>query len=330
MSEAWIQPELAFLVPVVGGSLLGLSALLRRTSGKNRSNWVGLLLVLLVAGFAAASAASGYPPALWQPPLALAGVSLLFAALRSPELAALASAILSRLRSTRLQGGLLLAGSLAIALAMAYGSEPPIDPPPDQGMFCEFPSLQPVHPGEATTDRGRPLELFTARADSISVPIMLEHEQRRLRDRGIAERVIRMAPADLGYNCHGWVFTGGHYFLIPRDVELILQDNGYRPVATPQVNDLAIYRNEQREIKHTGVVRVADENGLVLIESKWGCLGRFLHPPDAQPCGGECMFYRSRRAGHLLAAFAESTSTGVEPPDELPAEHTNHLDLGTN
>jgi len=36
------------------------------------------------------------------------------------------------------------------------------------------------------------------------------------------------------------------------------------------------------------------------VESKWGPLGRYLHPPECQPWGGHFSYYRSSRDGHQL------------------------------
>ena len=46
-------------------------------------------------------------------------------------------------------------------------------------------------------------------------------------------------------------------------------------------------------------VKAAGPGG-VLIESKWGFLGRFLHEPKNQCYSQDFAYYRSPRQGHLL------------------------------
>jgi hypothetical protein len=114
------------------------------------------------------------------------------------------------------------------------------------------------------------------------------------------ERVIATEQSRGEYNCHGWVFTDGKYILAGNDVERILADNGYREVEHPASGDLIVYRDYSGGIVHTGLVRAADDRGLVLIESKWGLEGRYLHQPQDQIYGQTYTYYHSHRAGHLL------------------------------
>jgi hypothetical protein len=112
-------------------------------------------------------------------------------------------------------------------------------------------------------------------------------------------RVIRLAGSSDACNCHGWTFTGGKYGIRNPDVGMILADNGYAIVQEPQDGDLAIYTNAD-QITHSGKVRLTRPGDSILVESKWGPFGVFLHAPDAQPFSGVCAFYRSARPGHLL------------------------------
>jgi hypothetical protein len=61
------------------------------------------------------------------------------------------------------------------------------------------------------------------------------------------------------------------------------RSDGYRPVPHPEEGDLAAFRDAGGAIAHTGVVRLADADGLVLIESKWGSLGRYVHTATDHP-----------------------------------------------
>jgi len=112
-------------------------------------------------------------------------------------------------------------------------------------------------------------------------------------------KVLRLTGPNADCNCHGWIFTGGQYGIRNSDVPMILADNGYLRVESPQEGDLAIYDN-RGEYTHSGRVRLTRPEGGVLIESKWGPFGVFLHALDAQPFSGVCTFYRSPRSGHRL------------------------------
>jgi hypothetical protein len=109
------------------------------------------------------------------------------------------------------------------------------------------------------------------------------------------------------------VYTGGRYWLNPPEVELVLRDNGYDAVDEPREGDVIAYRNDEGVLTHSGLVRVAQE-GVVLIESKWGPLGRYLHRPEQQAYGQRFTYHRSDRAGHVVAA--------AEGPDETEGRLT--------
>jgi hypothetical protein len=116
---------------------------------------------------------------------------------------------------------------------------------------------------------------------------------------------IRRGDASDHTNCHGWVFTGGRYLLSPDDVEVILKENGYWEVTEPAPGDLVVYR-QGGTISHTGIVRYVTEGQPVLIESKWGVMGVFLHEADKSAYGSAYTFYRNARGSHLLAGFGGS------------------------
>jgi hypothetical protein len=116
-------------------------------------------------------------------------------------------------------------------------------------------------------------------------------------------KVIPRADANINANCHGWVFTGGKYLLRGRGVDQILLDNGYSVQGMPEAGDLIVYRNEQGEVLHTGIVSGILLDGTCIIESKWGIAGRFLHQAEDQPYGLNYAFYRSERSGHLVTVI---------------------------
>jgi cell wall-associated NlpC family hydrolase len=95
-------------------------------------------------------------------------------------------------------------------------------------------------------------------------------------------------------------------------VDTILADNGYLPVEHAQAGDLIICRTESGVPSHTGIVRFVGDDGMVLVESKWGPLGVFLHTPETQPYEQQFGFWRSPRSGHRLRILPEmSAETGA-------------------
>lgn len=128
-----------------------------------------------------------------------------------------------------------------------------------------------------------------------------------------ARMAIERAPADLRANCHGWVFAAGEFIIRGAEVDQILQDNGYRPTSEPRPGDLIVYRDSDNKVLHTGVVKAAGRDGFLLIESKWGLHGRFLHEPQQQSYSNNFAYFRSPRIGHGLD---RAPSTGQELPGQ--------------
>ncbi len=151
---------------------------------------------------------------------------------------------------------------------------------------------------KVVTDCGRPVKLGTLRR-SAPLTELAEYETEWIRKYELSKKVIVRGDPDPTYNCHGWVFTGGQYWVY--EVDAILADNGYTSVATPSVDDLAIYRGPAGDITHSGLVRVT--TGGTLVESKWGPMGRYLHTAENHPYSGVCTFYRSTRRGHMLSGL---------------------------
>jgi hypothetical protein len=137
----------------------------------------------------------------------------------------------------------------------------------------------------AVTDRGREVELYRWEDDGYN---------------NQSAQFIQAGSENSRANCHGWVFTSGEYLLWRNGVERILEDNGYHPCKVPRAGDLIVYRNGDGEILHTGLVKASFFGG-ILIESKWGVGGRFVHGPEMQPYGNCYSYYRSSRRGHTLA-----------------------------
>jgi hypothetical protein len=313
MTAPWFEPALSLLFTLgVGGPILGLLGLLRPSEARKRTRQTILLtLGLLAVGFSAAAAVLGQPPLLWAPPAALVGVCGLFWGLRDSHVQAFLARLGAPLRWPRLQAACLLGAGPVLAVWWSlqaadadthYITEEDVSAPEMSAR-----NFEPVTPTPVHTDKGREIKLLRRTNPTERDQEFRVRQSRLLRRIQLTERVIALADGPPLSNCHGWVFTGGAYWLASGEVAAILQDNGYRPVLQPQRGDVAVYRQEE-EIIHTGVVRAAGDGGPVLVESKWGDLGVFIHLPDEHPYGdGRPTYYRSSRAGHLLRGLSGSS-----------------------
>jgi hypothetical protein len=315
MSILWMDPALAALCTVgIGGSALGLWGLLHARPLRGRWSLAAAALMVLVAGAAAVAAWLGQAAGVWVPPLALVGVCAAFRFVRTAAARRLAGWLGAALREPRVQAAGLLLGSLLFALGWTLWVTDVPEPAGIESCLHLLGDdwnrdLVEVAAGTAWTDRGRAVRPRTSKNAPPFTEELRAKQTALLRHFQLQEHVISLPNPDQDCNCHGWVFTGGRYWLSPDDVELILQDNRYQQVSQPQAGDLVVYRDpESKKIIHTGLLRLAD--GPLLVESKWGVLGRFLHPHDSH-CYGEpdCQFYRSDRPGHLLRGLPGAPDT---------------------
>lgn len=174
-------------------------------------------------------------------------------------------------------------------------------------------------PGQLTLDQqwvgrtklGNPIAIFRLNASDQQFAEYASAQVAR-KSAGGDSLIVRGTP-DRHYNCHGWVFTGGKHLLRGDGVECILHDHNYIRVMTAQENDLAIYRSAGGTILHTALVRSILEDGTVLVESKWGVDGRYLHQVQDQPYSQHYEYYRSPDGSHLITVescnnLSEATS----------------------
>jgi len=164
----------------------------------------------------------------------------------------------------------------------------------------------PIRRTQALTDAGRPVSLFHFKMYSTAAEI----EQFIAVNEKDLTQIIRLTEPNSAANCHGWVFTGGKYGIRDPEIAQILTDNGYGEVTAPREGDLAIYISDSKTT-HSGIVRIADQRSPILVESKWGPFGVYLHGVDRQPFKGQCKFYRSERSGHLLALRGPAVALDV-------------------
>jgi hypothetical protein len=289
------DPEFAPLLSLgLGGPILGIARWL------DRPQLAGLALVGL-GSWGAAAFAAGQPTEAWLPPAGLTAVYLLAViAIRLRPF--ISRALVSR---SGLAGAFVLLGPL---LACAWVIEFDRSTQSEEFVPHEMPPKVDEPPpvltnNTAHTDRDRIIPLYTrGPADENN---LLRSEKYHANNYSLA--LIRTAAIEQDYNCHGWIFTGGRYWVRGEFVDSILNDNGYQRVDQPRQGDLVVYRAAEGNVLHSGLVRVADDS-LILIESKWGTIGRYVHPPSEQPYSNCWTYYRSSRQGHLLN-IGESSPT---------------------
>jgi hypothetical protein len=224
-----------------------------------------------------------------------------------------------------------LRGTLALLCATAAGWSGEryyalVDAFDNLGLLLEVPGeMEEVHRYVAITDTGSRLPLF--RWDITDDEFREYRTRSATRLSGMAEAAIPRAEADRRANCHGWVFTGGRFLLNGPQVERILKENGYTVTDMPQPEDLVVYRNNQGQIVHTGVVRGVLDDGTVMVESKFGLDGRYLHQPQDQPFSQKWAYYRSTRAGHYVTIERSRWSHASDRQEKSGARESDKIRL---
>lgn len=160
----------------------------------------------------------------------------------------------------------------------------------------------------ASTDCGKPIKLYERQVTTNAFREFIERNRAAFET--MSERAMLRAQPFVQSNCHGWVFTEGKHILKGQDVQLILNDNNYIEVEDPQSHDVAVYRNHDGEIVHTGLVR-GSLAGATMVESKWGIGGVYMHIAEEQPYSQEIKYYRTCRPSHdvLMAQRNPVSST---------------------
>ena len=320
MSNDQIQLLTALVISGVGLFLLGILNLACR----NRRPVLSLAAHAMIF----ASAAAGVFALDSTPEMIFGVIGLLTTATLFTRVTAsscfhrLLISLVSCTRKPAFQAGMMALGGVALIGYGMYRFERDTDQTMDiDNAFLEQvvwkPNLHPVVGTVAVTDKGHQVSLQTT--DEIRTSEEMAEMENTVLDQLTNNRnLIRVCGPDDRTNCHGWVFTGGRNWLSTDNVESILEDNGYRPVSTPAVGDLAIFRDaNSKAITHTALVRIVSGEPPV-VESKWGWMGVFLHAVD-QSCYGTCFtYYHSDRNGHLLAGL------GLEKTPVIPTFPTSH------
>lgn len=211
-------------------------------------------------------------------------------------------------------GWFLLASSVGLSVWLSQQYQARLNPP------IRKPFLVVSTPGKksqvyefvAVTDRNRPIKVFRLDPHGVGgVEIEVPENGLAVEFNGT---VIQRGPAGSLANCHGWVFLDGQYLIAGDAVQRILDDNGYEVVEEAMAGDVIIYRDNNRNIVHSGVVRGVLDDGTIIIESKWGTEGVFLHSPLETPYSTLCEYYRSPRPAHRVK---------VVPVNELLFDESN-------
>jgi hypothetical protein len=300
------------LVLGAGTALIGFALLV---SGMLRRRRLALgVAALLLAGTGACGPLIPEFPAPAWPLFALAGVCAACVILSSSYPRRIVPVALALAAHPKVQGAaLLLAGALLVVAWPWHLSRQASKVDGGQARLTPWDAPGAGPPAGAThrawTDRGAPVTVYDVKHETAPTDEVSEEFLARSHD--LALRLIRTAPPDRGTNCHGWLFTGGRYLVRGSEVERILADNGYQPVKEPRAGDVVVYRsNHGASIIHSAVVRSVTEDGLILLESKWTSLGRYLHRPEDYGTDADWTYYRSPRAGHLLRGIDADSPAG--------------------
>ena len=101
----------------------------------------------------------------------------------------------------------------------------------------------------------------------------------------------QLSSYDSTYNCMGMVFASRRTYIDSNDLVWVLRDDDYREIDANEarIGDVVTYHSTESSplIEHIGWVALAQEydSGLVgvLVHSKWGRHGEYIHPPRRTP-----------------------------------------------
>jgi len=286
-----------------------------------RGVWLRLLATIVAVGVALGAAWSLDQPGAVAGAARLLGLGLIpFLALGSGRLVRGLTVLVTAASRPTVRFGLLTTAGLGTAI----GSLVVYEIEDEEALSAPTSELELLEANTGRVKQAVPSSRAAAYTDQ-GTRIMLE-EPRSLRDRSALdetenlvlqrthqdERLIRRGPAGDQSNCHGWVFAGGRFHIAAGRVELILRENGYREIHDPQPGDLVVFRNNG-EIVHSAIVRYVADGQPLLVESKWGSLGVYVHPVEESPYGTNYTIQRSARNGHLLVGLGGDASTQGNP-----------------
>lgn len=237
--------------------------------------------------------------------------------LDSDRVASIGAKLLGYCRRPLVRWGLVSAGGMLIVVGSLVAYEREDEQSLNESMrdlheMATCPPLKVNNRVQAKTDRGNKVVLQEP-LDPKSESELNDLEKRLLKSTSTQNQFIRhQSPTD-NTNCHGWVFTGGRFWVSGVEVDAILSENAYKPVEQPQPGDLVIYRDTAGSVSHSGVVRYVTPGFPVMVEGKWGTTGVYLHAVDQSVYGKSYNYYRSPRSGHLLTGLDDSLRSDPKP-----------------
>jgi hypothetical protein len=261
-----------------------------------------LALGLVLAAPAAGLALTGTDSSCLMPLAVLASFFVAVAAARTPLIELASRRFVVLLRRARVAPACLALLGLGLVgwqiFAMDRRLNADIEMADTTLRRTNLPGIEPIPGALLWTDKGREIQLMRMGHDPEGNP---QEEANYLRSLGLDFKAIRTGPWDESYNCHGWVFADGRAWISGESVDTILEDNDYRVVSTPTVGDVVIFRTAQGKVSHSALVRAITDDGRVLLESKWGKMGRYLHPIDQHAYSThQATFYHGSRSDHQL------------------------------
>lgn len=117
---------------------------------------------------------------------------------------------------------------------------------------------------------------------------------------------IRTAAPDPSYNCHDWALGPGMITDSAGTVRHLLR-RGLRQVQRPRPGDVVVYAGPNGQVWHSGIVKAVGNN-FVLVESKWGDMGRYLHPAEVPSLATRPIYFRRGSAGQAATSGRSSVS----------------------
>jgi hypothetical protein len=319
MAGGGLYPDLPTLLTLgVSAAAVGCVVLFTPRGWRARRRVVAVGAVLAILG--AAAFAVQLPVTAWLAPAGFGAFLGLVYLLGSNPARVMAGRVRMVAVGWRFQGAALLAAGLGLMGWCLVQAEPEVDDlkdPVKHPVSVLLAEMRQDPNASAVTDRGRRVRLFRPPVETLPSEALVRMEEELTRGWAASLTLIRTGPPDWAADCHGWTFATGRYWITGKEVEPILEDNGYLPATCPQTGDLVVYRDAQGQVTHTGVVFSVGEAGRILVESKWAWMGCYLHAPEAQPYGNDIRYYRSARPGHLLrirTSGVVSTDPSQNPP----------------
>jgi hypothetical protein len=325
MATAWFPPALSLLLFLgLGSPVLGLLRLFPPPSGRSV---VGAAIVGFLAacsaGFCVAAVVAGQPVGLWAPAVVFLALCASVALPCRGLVSAAAAQVTGLLRKPAVQVVGLLAGCPALALwgvLAATAVSPPTDMSESAPALDAGREMVDIRPSPFRTDKGREVAVARRTPPLQRTPERAARQIKLVTALGMHAQVIALPATSEDSNCHGWVFTRGRHWIRGEHVETILADNAYRQVTAPRPGDLTVYRGPDGAITHTGVVRTTVAGNVILVESKWGEMGAFVHPADVHPYDGStATYHRSPRGDHALVAVPGPVAVAQSPTTDAPA-----------